>query len=181
MIPILQNFRSRRIIFLTVLTTLILVALFLIYNRNQALQKVKVPANGIIEVKSESQNGIILGNSCGKYFVEKKAKFIIDGFITKINESWNTERTSNKIVAEFSVDKFRRGPRLNVSKIIISDTIDFDKPMKEGELNPFSSSLRWDYRQNRPVFHEGQKTRLFLNEYNGDLNIICGNYGIEEI
>lgn len=162
---------KNKLLITAIIIIVILIATYLVFNRYSSLSNVQIPANGVVEIQSINQNAILLGQTCGKNYVNKNADFILDGTITKVNENWNAEQTSHSINAEFIVENFIKGKTLNISKIMILDIINFDKPIKTDEI----------ISNGRPIFNEGKKTRLYLKEYQGNLNILCGVYGVEEI
>lgn len=139
---------------------------------------VRIPPDGILQIKSVNNNMIILDNFCSWGLANKEAGFIIEGIIEKLEEGWNTDYTSHTISAEFYPEKFiRRGRPFDVKKINILDIMNFDNDDHRDDF--YEDPDHW-LRKIRPNFKEGERVRLYLAvSPQGNLDIVCGNYGVE--
>jgi len=169
---------KKRYCIISILSFILIAATFIYFNHFRE-PDIQVPPDGILQIKSVNNNIIILGNFCGQDLVNKEADFIIEGTIEKLEESWNIDYTSHTINAEFCPEKFIRGRSFDVKKINILDIMSFDNEDYRDDF--YENPDHW-LKKIRPNFKEGERVRLYLViSPQGDLNIICGNYGVEKI
>ena len=170
--------KNKNLGYVIIILSFVLIVTFIYLNYFKS-PNVQIPSDGILRIKEVNNNLIILGNYCGsKNYVNKNADFIIEGTLKKVDENWNIDYTSHTINAEFYVEKFIKGRPFDVKQINILDIINFD-------IDTYRDNFREDPNyfgtRGRPNFKEGEKIRLYLVEWQETLNILCGNYGVEEL
>lgn len=86
----------------------------------------------------------------------------------KVESEWNEEKTSIFTHTDLSVEKYVKGDPFAENKLQITTpggTV--------GEISQWS--------EDRPIFHEGKKARIYFQKMNGEFSIVCAQTGVEEI
>jgi len=111
----------------------------------------------------------VLPMECGdKNYVSNAADHIIEGPVEKVESKWNEEKTSIFTYSDLLIENYVKGNPFESNKLQIitpGGTV--------GEIS--------QWVEDQPIFHQGKKVRIYLQETNGEFSIICAQFGFEEI
>jgi len=86
----------------------------------------------------------------------------------KVESQWNDAKTSIYTYSTFKISHFVKGAPLSQNEIQIVTP--------GGTVGDISQAV-----EDQPIFHEGTKVRIYLEEVNGQFVIVCGPMGLEEM
>lgn len=130
-------------------------------------QTTPLPEDKII-VKQPGGAGILIPECADKSYITNTSDYIIEGTVEKVESKWNEERTSILTYTDLRIEKYVKGTPFTKDKLQIVTL-----GGRVGEVNQLV--------ENEPIFHEGKKVRIYLQETNGELSIVCAQFGVEEI
>jgi len=155
--------------------SILIIVSYFIWIKFFYISSVEPGADGLIVITQINQDGILTGNKCSPFFVNKQADYIIQGKLDKIETYWNEDNTTHTVSAMMNIDKYIKGKHFKVDKIIIKDMLNFGKPTADEELNNVMGI------SDRPIFNEGKKVNMYLVESSNKLQVLCGKDGVEEL
>ena len=112
---------------------------------------------------------VVLPMECGdKNYISNAADHIIEGPVEKVESKWNEEKTSIFTYSDLLIENYVKGTPFESNKLQIitpGGTV--------GEIS--------QWVEDQPIFHQGKRVRIYLEETNGEFSIVCAQFGIEEI
>ena len=106
---------------------------------------------------------------CGdRNYITNIADYIIEGTVIKVESKWDESKTSIYTYTDLSIDKYVKGVPLTENKLQIVTP--------GGTVGDISQWV-----EDQPIFHEGKKVRLYLQEKNNEFSIVCAQFGVEDI
>lgn len=106
---------------------------------------------------------------CGdRAYVTESADYIVEGTVEKVESQWNEFRTSIYTYTDFRISHYVKGTPFaqNMIQIVTPG----------GTVGDIAQAV-----EDQPIFHEGKKVRIYLEEINGRYVIVCGPMGVEEM
>ncbi len=103
-----------------------------------------------------------------KNYISNAADWIIEGVVEKVESKWNEEKTSIFTYTNLLIENYVKGTPFESNKLQIitpGGTV--------GEIS--------QWVEDQPIFHQGNRVRIYLEETNGEFSIVCAYFGIEEI
>ncbi|MCX9010442.1 MAG: hypothetical protein OIN66_04885 [Candidatus Methanoperedens sp.] len=138
-----------------------------LYGRGYALRIVGVTV--LIILLFINNAAALLSQECGdRNFIINTSSHIVEGTVEKVESKWNEGNTSIYTYTNISIEKYVKGVPIPGNKV----------QMKTyggviGEV------VQWG--EDEPVFREGKKVRVYLQENNGEFSVVCAEFGVEEI
>jgi len=126
-----------------------------------------VPSGGHVVVKQAGGAGMLIAECADEAYRTKKADYIIEGTVEKVESRWNEEKTGIFTYTELAIEKYVKGAPFvenNLQIITPGGTV--------GEIS--------QWVEDQPIFHEGKRVRIYFEEVNGEFSIVCAQFGIEE-
>lgn len=123
---------------------------------------------GPIIVRQSGGAGLLIAECADKNYISNAANYIIEGTVEKVESKWNEERTSIFTYTDLKIEKYVKGAPL------IGDKLQIVTP--GGEVDGIGLAV-----EDQPIFHEGKKVGIYLQETNGEFSIVCAQMGVEEI
>lgn len=134
---------------------------------------------GTIVVNQSGGAGTLVAAEClNESYITEKADYIIEGTVEKVESKWSEERTLFPYIhgtiiftyTDLKIERYIKGEPFTEDKLRI-----VTPGGKMGE-NEISLGV-----EDQPIFHEGEKVRIYFREENGEFSIVCGYYGVKEI
>jgi len=142
---------------------ILLIGLFACLNK----PTVAPPPGGQVIVKQSGGAGMLIAECADKSYITQTADYIIEGTVEKVESRWNQERTGIFTYTELAIEKCVKGAPFAENKIQIVTP--------GGAVGEISQWV-----EDQPIFHEGKRVRIYLEEVNGEFYIVCGQFGVEE-
>ena len=142
---------------------ILLIGLFACLNK----PTVAPPPGGQVIVKQSGGAGMLIAECADKSYITQTADYIIEGTVEKVESRWNEEGTGIFTYTELAVEKYVKGAPFAENKIQIVTP--------GGAVGEISQWV-----EDQPIFHEGKRVRIYLEEVNGEFYIVCGQFGVEE-
>jgi len=120
-----------------------------------------------IIVRQSGGQGLLIAECADKNYLTNIASYIIEGTVTKVESKWNDEKTSIFTYSDLSIDNYLKGDSLPDDKIQIITP--------GGVVGDIGQAV-----EDQPIFHQGKKVKIYLQEVNGEFEIVCGRNGVEE-
>ncbi len=121
-----------------------------------------------VVVKQSGGAGMLIAECTDKDYIIETSDYIIEGTVEKVESKWNKERTSIFTYIDLRIEKYVKGTPFTEDKLQIvtpGGTV--------GEIS--------QWVEDKPIFHEGKKVRIYFQETNGEFSIVCAQIGVEEI
>lgn len=115
-----------------------------------------------------SGSGMMMADCDNKSYITEKADYIIEGTIEKVESKWDAERTSIFTYADMRIENYAKGTPFTEDKLQIVAPGGTVLGITEGV-------------EGSPIFHEGEKVRIYFGQVNGEFLIVCAEIGVEEI
>jgi len=122
---------------------------------------------GQIVVKQSGGAGILKAECADKSYITQAADYIIEGTVEKVESRWNEDKTNIFTYTDLRIEKYVKGRSFaenNLRIVTPGGTV--------GEIS--------QWVEDQPIFHEGEKVRIYFEEVNGGFFIVCGQFGVEE-
>ena len=142
---------------------ILLIGLFACLNK----PTVAPPPGGQVIVKQSGGAGMLIAECADKSYITQTADYIIEGTVEKVESRWNEEGTGIFTYTELAIEKYVKGAPFAENKIQIVTP--------GGAVGEISQWV-----EDQPIFHEGKRVRIYLEEVNGEFYIVCGQFGVEE-
>lgn len=137
------------------------------YGRGCAPRIVGVTVLTILLLISNAAAALI--QECGdRNYISNTSSHIVEGTVEKVESKWNEGNTSIYTYTNISIEKYVKGGQFKENTVQI---ITFGGTV--GEV------VQWG--EDEPVFREGKKVRVYLQEKNGEFSVVCAEFGVEEI
>jgi hypothetical protein len=128
---------------------------------------VTTPPEGQIVVKQSGGAEILVAECADESYRAEKADYIIEGTVEKVESRWNEDKTNIFTYTDLRIEKYVKGRSFaenNLRIVTPGGTV--------GEIS--------QWVEDQPIFHEGEKVRIYFEEVNGGFFIVCGQFGVEE-
>ena len=125
------------------------------------------PLGSQVIVRQSGGAAMLIAECADKSYITQTADYIIEGTVEKVESRWNQERTGIFTYTELAIEKYVKGAPFAENKLQIvtpGGTV--------GEIS--------QWVEDQPIFHEGKRVRIYLEEVNGEFYIVCGQFGVEE-
>lgn len=110
-----------------------------------------------------------LSQECGdRDFIINTSSHIVEGTVEKVESKWSEGNTSIYTYTNISIEKYVKGVPISGNKVQIRTY---------GGV--IGDVVQWG--EDEPVFREGKRVRVYLQEINGDFSVVCAEFGVEEI
>jgi hypothetical protein len=122
---------------------------------------------GQIIVKQSGGAGLLVKECADEAYRTEKADYIIEGTVEKVESRWNEDKTNIFTYTDLRIEKYVKGRSFaenNLRIVTPGGTV--------GEIS--------QWVEDQPIFHEGKKVRIYLEEVNGEFFMVCGQFGVEE-
>jgi len=127
------------------------------------------PAPGGQIIVNQSGGAAALISQCvDRSYVAQSADYIIEGTVLKVESQWNDAKTSIYTYSTFQIDNYVKGAPFAQNEIQIVTP--------GGTVGDITQAV-----EDQPIFHEGSKARIYLEEVNGQYHIVCGPMGVEQM
>lgn len=111
----------------------------------------------------------LLIQECGdRNYISNTSSHIVEGTVEKIESKWDEGNTSIYTYTNISIGKYVKGAPIPGNKVQIKTY---------GGV--IGDVVQWG--EDEPVFREGKKVRVYLQENNGEFSVVCAEFGVEEI
>lgn len=121
-----------------------------------------------IIVKQIGGTELLTTECANKSYITETADYIIEGIVEKVESKWNEENTSIFTYTYLQIEKYVKGTPFaenNLQIVIPGGTV--------GEIS--------QWVEDQPIFHEGERVRIYFKEVDGEFIIVCAQFGVEEI
>jgi hypothetical protein len=122
---------------------------------------------GQIVVKQSGGAGILVKECADEAYRTEKADYIIEGTVEKVESRWNEDRTNIFTYTDLRIEKYIKGAPFaenNLQIVTPGGTV--------GEIS--------QWVEDQPIFHEGKRVRIYLEEVSGEFFIVCSQFGVKE-
>ena len=126
-----------------------------------------IPSGGQIIVKQSGGAGLLVKECTDEAYRTEKADYIIEGTVEKVESRWNQEKTGIFTYTDLQIERYVKGAPFAENKLQIVTP--------GGTVGELSQRV-----EDQPIFHEGKKVRIYLEEVNGEFFIVCAQFGVEE-
>lgn len=110
-----------------------------------------------------------LSQECGdRDFIINTSSHIVEGTVEKVESKWSEGNTSIYTYTNISIEKYVKGVPISGNNVQIRTY---------GGV--IGDVVQWG--EDEPVFREGKKVRVYLQEINGEFSVVCAEFGVEEI
>jgi hypothetical protein len=123
--------------------------------------------DGQVIVRQSGGATMLIAECADKSYITKTADYIIEGTVERVESKWNQEGTDILTYTEMAIEKYIKGTPFAENKIQIitpGGTV--------GEIS--------QWVEDQPIFHEGERVRIYFEEVNGEFFIVCAQFGVEE-
>ena len=134
----------------------------------------KFNTDNVIKSITVSQLGgsSLLIAECGdRNYIRNKADYIIEGTINDVWSSWAEMKTGIYTYANLAIGKYIKGTPFTKNK--------------ENELTVITPGGcvvdKCQAVEDQPMFHKGERVRIYFKKAKGEFSIVCGQKGVEEI
>ena len=156
----MNNKKLQRLIFVPVIASLLVMA------GCSAAPPPAVPGENPVIIRQSGGAGAILAECQDKDYLSNVADYIVEGTVTFVESRWNEENTGIFTYSDLTVATYIKGTPLPVNT--------FQIVTPGGTVGDITQVV-----EDQPIFHEGRKVRLYLENVNGEFSIICGRFGVE--
>ena len=130
---------------------------------------IPTPTQENMIVVRQSGGASLLATECrDSDYITSAADYVVEGTVEKVECRWNQENTSIFTYTYLSIDRYVKGGPLPQDRLQIvthGGTV--------GEIT--------QWVEDQPIFHQGKRVRIYLQETNGELAIVCAWAGVEEL
>lgn len=126
------------------------------------------PPSGQITVMQAGGAGMLIAECGSKSYISAIADYIIEGTVIEVESHWNEAKTSINTYTELAIDNYVKGVPFKEKKLTI-----ITPGGKVGEI------AQWV--EDQPIFHEGKRVRIYLKKTKGEFEIVCAQFGVEEL
>ena len=123
---------------------------------------------GQIVVKQSGGAGALPADCADAGYISETADYIIEGTVAGVESQWNEAGTSILTYSDLVIEKYIKGAPFPEDKLQIVTS--------GGTVGDTSQWV-----EDQPIFHEGKKVRIYLQEMNGEFSIVCSQMGVEEV
>ena len=125
------------------------------------------PAGGPIIVKQSGGAAKLIQECMDQSYIAQTADYIIEGMVEKVESRWNDAKTSIFTYSDVAIDTYVKGAPFPVNKLQIVTP--------GGTVGDITQAV-----EDQPIFHEGKKVTIYLEQVNGNYVIVCGRFGVVE-
>lgn len=125
------------------------------------------PAGQTIIVRQAGGLGSLLASCQDKAYVSAQADYIIEGTVTGVRSGPGSDGTGIYTYSDIAISRFAKGTPIGSAMQIIT---------AGGTSGGVGLTI-----EDQPILHQGKQVRLYLKDSGGQLAIVCGTFGVEEI
>lgn len=100
-------------------------------------------------------------------YIAQTADYIIEGTVEKVESRWNEDRSSILTYSDIAIERYIKGTPFTGNKLQIVTP--------GGTVGDITQAV-----EDQPIFYEGKKVVMYLQDVNGEYVIVCGRFGIVE-
>jgi hypothetical protein len=159
----MKNRETTYAVLIVFILTILLIGLLSCLNK----PTVAPPSEGQVIVEQSSRAAMLIAECADKSYITQTADYIIEGTVERVESRWNQERTGIFTYTELIIEKYVKGKPFTENKLQIvtpGGTV--------GEIS--------QWMEDQPIFHEGNRVRIYFENANGEFFIACGQFGVEE-
>ena len=112
--------------------------------------------------------GAIIAECRDKDYLSRTADYIVEGAVTGVESRWNEENTGIFTYTDFTVTTYIKGTPLPVNT--------FQIVTPGGTVGDITQAV-----EDQSIFHEDRMVRLYLQKGNGEISLVCGRFGVEDL
>ncbi|MEK7501247.1 MAG: hypothetical protein AAB642_03950 [Patescibacteria group bacterium] len=158
----------KKLIISIIVITIIAASIGAYFVLQTPANKTATTPEGRIIVKRSGGAGLLIAECADKSYITETADYIIEGTVEKVESKWNEERTSIFTYTDLKIVKYVKGAPFTEDKLQIVTP--------GGIVGEIGLAV-----EDQPIFHEGKKVRIYLQETSGEFSIVCAQMGVEEI
>ena len=125
------------------------------------------PLIGPVVVIQSGGAGLLIAECQDKQYIISTADYIIEGMVERVESNWNEDKSGIFTTTNLSIDKYMKG-----------------SPFTENELQIVTPGGTVDditqLVEDQPIFHQGNRVRVYFHEIDGEYHIVCAQFGVEE-
>jgi len=125
-------------------------------------------SQNLIIVKQSGGMAIMSADCANQSYLTKNADFIVAGTIENVETKWNDDKTKIFTYSYLAINDYKKGDSIEGNKLQIITP--------GGCIGDFC-----EWVEDQPIFHKGKNVMIYLKKTNGELSIVCGSFGVEEI
>ena len=125
------------------------------------------PAAGPIIVRQSGGAGMLIQECSDQSYIAQTADYIIEGTVEKVESRWNEDRSSIVTYSDVAIEKYVKGAPFAGNKLQIVTP--------GGTVGEVTQAV-----EDQPIFHEGKKVTIYLEQVDDDYAIVCGRFGVQE-
>jgi hypothetical protein len=110
----------------------------------------------------------LIAQCSDRSYITQSADYVLECTVEKVEGRWNEEGTFIYTYTDLKINNYVKGTPLAQNEIQIVTP--------GGTVGEITQAV-----EDQPLFHEGKKVRVYLEEVNGRFVIVCGPNGIEEM
>jgi hypothetical protein len=122
---------------------------------------------GPIVVKQSGGAGMLIQECTDQSYIAQTADYIIEGTVEKVESRWNEDRSGIFTYSDLTIDTYVKGAPFPGNKLQIVTP--------GGTVGDITQAV-----EDQPIFHEGKKVNVYLQDVDGQYVIVCGRFGIQE-
>lgn len=126
------------------------------------------PPTGQIIVEQSGGAAALIAQCADRAYITQTADYIVEGTVVKVESQWNEARTSIYTYTYLRIDSYVKGAPFAQNEMQIVTP--------GGTVGDITQVV-----EDQPIFHQGKKVRIYLEEVNGQYVILCGPNGVEEM
>lgn len=119
-----------------------------------------------IIIKQSGGAAALLAECVDRNYISNISDYIIEGTVEKVESNW--KEGSIFTYSDIRIEKYIKGDRFAENKLQIVTS--------GGTVGEISQGV-----EDQPIFHEGKKIRIYLQETDKEFSIVCAYGGVEEI
>lgn len=126
---------------------------------------------GSAVVKQTGGAGLLIAECGDRNYIIRTADYIIEGIVINVETKWGQWLAGEDTIltySDISIERYVKGSPFEEDSLQIIT--------RGGTVGEITMGV-----EDMPIFHEGKRVRIYLVENDGELFIVCGERGVEEI
>ena len=126
---------------------------------------------GPVVVRYAGGAGLRIPECSDRNYIIRTADYIIEGTVIKVETKWGQWLAGEDAIltySDISIERYVKGSPFE------EDTLQIIT--RGGTVGEITMGV-----EDMPIFYEGEQVRIYLVENDGELFIVCGERGVEEI